>query len=49
MAAVLRTPHFTFLVLTASLPGLDDPFYHAFLPRQNARENRICFTGPDRV
>jgi len=49
MAAVLRTPHFTFLMLTASLPGLDVPFYHASLLRQNAIVTRICFSGPDRV
>src|SRR5260370_32750538 len=37
MPAVLRIPHFTFLLLTASLLGPAIPFYHAFRRRQNAR------------
>src|ERR1700691_6569112 len=37
IAAVLRTPHFTFLLATASLPGLAVPFYHALPSRQNTR------------
>ena len=49
MPAVLRTPHFTFLMLTASLPGLNVPFYHAYPLLQNALVSRICFSGPDRV
>src|SRR5580700_5975672 len=38
IAAVLRTPHFTFLLATTSLPGLAVPFYHALPSRQNARD-----------
>src|SRR5579872_1834674 len=37
IAAVLSTPHLTFLLLTTSPPGPAIPFYHASCQRQNTR------------
>src|ERR1700722_12449632 len=45
IAAVLSTPHFTFLLLTASLPGSSIPFYHASRQRQN-RHSSPAFVLP---